>query len=158
MFRKPAPAVSTRSMRGSGGSAAMSAAASSRGLRFSAFASCIATLLEKSPCSGCRGRSSTTLIVEPCGATDVTAWLSQACNSDLMSFKEGDAQRVRAGDYSVRAARISSAASCEVEGIDIEHPARAAADLLQLRTPLREQGLQRLAVAALHEHLCALHA
>jgi hypothetical protein len=54
---KPGPAISTFATRSLAGSAATIACASSRGLRFAAFASCIAMLLAKSPWVASRVRS-----------------------------------------------------------------------------------------------------
>ena len=55
MLTNPGPATSTRSTMSSGSSAAATSAAISRGLRFAAFASDIATGVARSPCSGFAG-------------------------------------------------------------------------------------------------------
>ncbi len=54
---KPGPAISTRATSSLFGSASMMACASSRGLRFALFASCMAALVAKSPCVASRVRS-----------------------------------------------------------------------------------------------------
>src|SRR6478736_5002518 len=56
---KPGPAISTLAMPSDAGSAATKACASARGLVRAAFASVIATLVEKSPCERSFGRSTT---------------------------------------------------------------------------------------------------
>ena len=57
-FRKPGPAISTRSTNGAGGSASTIACATSRGGFPARFASPRATFVAKSPCSFCLGASS----------------------------------------------------------------------------------------------------
>src|SRR5712691_12153175 len=81
----PLPATSARSSHSECGSAATSSSASSRGLRFSARASCMAAGQEKSPCCACLGRSSE--ISEPgcCGATLASARVSSSVRWDLIS-------------------------------------------------------------------------
>src|SRR6266481_7594799 len=81
----PLPATSARSSHSEGGSAATSSSASSRGLRFSTRASCIAAGQEKSPCCDCLGRSRE--ISEPgcCGATLASARRSEEHTSELQS-------------------------------------------------------------------------
>src|SRR6266704_4017279 len=80
---KPEPATSARSSHSEGGSAATSA--SSRGLRFSTRASCIAAGQEKSPWCDCLGRSRE--ISEPgcCGATLASARVSNSVRWALTS-------------------------------------------------------------------------
>src|SRR6267378_945680 len=102
----PLPATSARSSHSEGGSAATSSSASSRGLRFSARASCMAAGQEKSPCCACLGRSRE--ISEPgcCGATLASARVSNSVRWDLTS---ADIE----GPYYTRALIIAGRAQVE---------------------------------------------
>src|SRR5260221_10596692 len=132
----PLPATSARSSHSEGGSAATSSRASSRGLRLSARASCIAAGQEKSPYWACLGRSRE--ISEPgcCGATLASAWVSNSVRWDLTS---ADIE----GPYYTRALIIAGRAKVEYR---LPQPSDMEFELGQRRqTHVPRQGLQGIA-------------
>src|SRR6266853_2720637 len=132
----PLPATSACSSHSEGGSAATSSSASSRGLRFSARASCIAAGQEKSPCCACLGRSRE--ISEPgcCGATLASARVSNSVRWDLTS---ADIE----GPYYTRALIIVGRAKVEY---GLPQPSDMEFELGQRRqTHVSRQGLQGIA-------------
>jgi len=86
MLRKPGPASSTscthRPKAGVASRAVLSSAASSRGLRASGLASCIAAVLAKSPCAGTLGDSNAALAPAP-GEKDSRVFASAERSSCL---------------------------------------------------------------------------
>ena len=77
----PGPAISTRDTSSLAGSAATSACARSRGLRFAALASCSATLVAKSPWVESRVRSTTMPVADPVGRSSSGRAPRASCTS-----------------------------------------------------------------------------
>jgi hypothetical protein len=108
MLRKPGPAISTActhcSNAGFASKAALSSSASSRGLRPSDLASCIAAVLAKSPCAATLGDSNTPLAPAP-GENDSSVFASAASSSCLTNS---------IGHPLVAASKSSFVKKCEV--------------------------------------------
>src|SRR5215469_431529 len=151
---KPAPATSVRASSGLSGNAATMAAASSRGFRRAAFARRSATLVAKSPCCASRVRSMTTAEAAGISGSTPPASRSRAdsssCSSSCFKVRSSVASR-RASLAEPKAAAPSE----KLERINIERPAHRActSQLLDLRQPLIEKGVQWPPLAALDQQL-----
>src|ERR1039458_6193079 len=174
---KPGPASSAWSSQGEAGRTAISACASSRGLRLSSRASCMATLHAQSPCAACFGRSSAMMDAGYCGATRASACVSRSVRWDLIAADKREDVAAKKGAYytlgtsdQVRDAIGPSLEAksyldlgrllfptSELDRVDIQMPAhRALGQGMQLRAPRGEVRLQRLARFGLGEQLRSL--
>ena len=135
------PACSTKAWR----CPSTSSSAISRGLRLSCFASCSATLLAKSPCSGLRGRSRRTAI-----SAARARFLARASGEDAFDGVLGVGHE-KGANYKppdTQSNSIGSTSRCQRTPLDVE-AGRAAIQSAQ-------EVLQRGARGRLHDQLRAL--